>query len=1099
MATKYLVGIDVGSYSLGCAAIEVDDAGNPIQLLNTISFIHDSGIDPDSNKSATTRLAVSGIARRTRRLYRRRKRRTIKLEKFLCAQGWKTVPFEQYTDPYLPWTARVALVNGFIADSEQRGEYLSIALRHIANHRGWRNPYHSTSSLYSPGEPSDAFNEIREGLSKRIGHPIPCDATVGQLISFAQFGRDRLRGGGKKKDLKNPDHAKQAVISARLQQSDHAREINEICRVQKIDDGLRKKIIDLVFAAESPKGAQAGRVGKDPLQPTKYRALKASDNFQRYRVAALIGNLRIRQSDKTQRRLTAEERSLVFDHLINMPANKEPSWLDVAEILSVDRGRLRGTATITDDGERAGARPPVHETNRVIARCKVKPLTHWWTAADPDHRAEMLKALSYSAAPNFDSKPGAAVQAFFAGLEEDDHQKLDALHLPIGRAAYSEDTLSRLTAWMQSENMDLYEARRAEFGVSEDWTPPKPRIGEPVGNPAVDRVLKGLARWLEAAEAEWGAPESIVIEHVRDGFSSENVAREISRENDRRHKRNLKLYAEMQEKLNIDGAVRRSDLWRYQSLQRQNEQCAYCGSPITFSNCEMDHIVPRAGQGSTNVRENLVAVCHRCNLAKKNIPFAVWAQTCTIPGVSLREALERTKFWLPDPGQKKSDFNKFRSAVCERLKRTHSDEPLDSRSIESVAWMANEVRGRVAQHFRDSGTNVSVYRGALTAEARRASGIHKRLRFIDGPGKTRFDRRHHAVDAAIIAFTTPYVAQTLAERANKRQAAFINNAPHQWKEYTGADDAHRAAWNSWVPKVRKLALMLQQALDKDRIVVTSNLRLRLGNGRAHEDTIGALKTIRLGNEISATDIDRASSEALWCALTREPDFDPKNGLPANPDRRIRVHGSWFDADDNIKVFPVGAGCIKVRGGYAELSRFHHARIYKITGGKKPSYAMLRVYNVDLLDHRDEDLFSVEIKPQSISARQAEPKLRKALAEGTADYLGWLVVDDELVIDTSSFTTGHIGEFQTVFGPVSRWRLDGFYSESRLRLRPLLMSAEGIDPQMPDVVQKIVDRPGWLPSINVVFGTGQAKIIRRDSLGRVRLSSAAHLPVSWKVR
>ncbi|MBV7302777.1 type II CRISPR RNA-guided endonuclease Cas9 [Corynebacterium sp. TAE3-ERU2] len=1099
MSTKYVVGIDVGSYSLGCAAIEVDEAGNPLQLLNTVSFIHDSGVDPDSNKTANTRLAESGVARRTRRLYRRRKHRTIKLEKFLKAQNWTTRPFEEYSDPYFPWKARVALVNGFIADEAQRGEYLSVALRHIANHRGWRNPYHSTASLYSPGDASDAFNEIRENLSQKTGRPIPGDATVGQLISFAQFGHHRLRGGGKRKDKKNPDQAKQAVISARLQQSDHAREINEICRVQKIDDTLRKKIIDLVFAAESPKGAQQGRRGKDPLNPTQTRAAKASDSFQRYRVSALIGNLRIKESTGQTRRLTAEERALVFDHLINLPAKKDPSWLDVAAILSVDRGRLRGTATLTDDGERAGARPPVHDTNRVISRCRVKPLVHWWATADAAHRAEMVKALSNSEVINFDSKEGAAVQAFFAELDDDQHEKLDSLHLPIGRAAYSEDTLTRLTAQMQSENMDLYEARRAEFGVSEDWVPPKPRIGEPVGNPAVDRVLKGIARWIEAAEAEWGVPQSIVIEHVRDGFSSENVAREITRENDRRHKRNLQLFAEMQEKLNIDGAVRRSDLWRYQSLQRQNEQCAYCGAPITYSNSEMDHIVPRAGQGSTNVRENLVAVCHRCNLAKKNIPFAVWADKCPIPGVSLAEALERTKFWLPEPGQKKSDFNAFRSAVCERLKRTHADEPLDSRSIESVAWMANEVRGRVAQHFHEAGTSVRVYRGALTAEARKASGIHKRLRFIDGPGKSRLDRRHHAVDAAIIAFTTPYVAQTLAERANKRQAAFIENAPDQWKEYTGADDAHRAAWNSWVPKVRKLAHMLQAALDEDRIVVTSNLRLRLGNGRAHEDTIGALKKIRVGGEISATDIDRASSEALWCALTREPDFDPKEGLPANPNRRIRVHGSWFNADDEIEVFPVGAGCIKVRGGYAELSRFHHARIYKITSGKKPSYAMLRVYNVDLLRHRHEDLFAVEIKPQTISARQAEPKLRKALAEGNAEYLGWLVVDDELVIDTSSFTTGQIAGLQEAFGTVSRWRLDGFYGEGRLRLRPLLMSAEGIGSDAPKEARVIIEGRGWTPSVNTVFGKGQPTVIRRDSLGRVRLSSAAHLPVSWKVR
>lgn len=511
----------------------------------------------------------------------------------------------------------------------------------------------------------------------------------------------------------------------------------------------------------------------------------------------------------------------------------------------------------------------------------------------------------------------------------------------------------------------------------------------------------------------------------------------------------------------------------------------------------MDHIVPRAGEGSTNTRDNLVAACHRCNLAKKNIPFAVWAAQTNIPGVSVKEALDRTRHWSEDSGMTSKDFKKFRKNVCDRLKRTVVDEPLDARSMESVAWMANELRGRVAQRFQEENTVVNVYRGELTAEARRAAGISDKLRFIDGTGKSRLDRRHHAVDAAVVAFTQNYVAETLAIRSNKKREAQLLQATSQWKEFTGSDAEHRAAWNAWLPKMQKLAVLLQKTLDEDRIAVTSNLRLRLGNGRAHEDTIGELKTIRVGDAISVTDIDRASSEALWCALTREPDFDENNGLPENPDRRIRIHGTWYTAEDDIEVFPIGAGAIKVRGGYAELSRFHHARIYKIPGKKAPVYCMLRVYNADLAQYRHEDLFSVEIKPQTMSVRQAEPKLRKALAENTAEYLGWLVTDDELVIDTSKFNTGQIAEMQSEFGQVRRWRLDGFYSPSRLRLRPLQMSAEGLSSDASAGSKKIIDAPGWRPSVNKLLSGVNVTVIRRDALGRARLTSNAHLPVSWK--
>ncbi len=69
------VGIDVGDRSVGAAAVEYDDDGWPIRILSAVSHIHDGGMDPDTAKSPQSRLATTGVARRTRRLTRRRRRR----------------------------------------------------------------------------------------------------------------------------------------------------------------------------------------------------------------------------------------------------------------------------------------------------------------------------------------------------------------------------------------------------------------------------------------------------------------------------------------------------------------------------------------------------------------------------------------------------------------------------------------------------------------------------------------------------------------------------------------------------------------------------------------------------------------------------------------------------------------------------------------------------------------------------------------------------------------------------------------------------------------------------------------------------------------
>lgn len=1083
---NYRVGIDVGSYSIGMAAIAIDDDGKPTEILSAISLIHDSGVDPDSAKSAATRLATSGVARRTRRLYRRKRKRLAKLDKFISSQGWPLKEFEEYEDPFYPWRVRAELATTPITDKQELGEKLSIALRHIARHRGWRNPYSKVTALYTVTEPSDALVSIQEQCATELGRPIPPTTTVGQLIASMNLGKTRLRG-------------EDSLLAARPRQSDNANEIHAIAKVQGLSNELVKQIIDHVFAAESPKGSAAERVGKDPLQPTKKRALKASDAFQQYRIAALIGNLRIR-GGKGNRRLTAEETRLVFDYLRSLPAKQEPTWQLVAEQLKIDRGNLVGTAIMTDDGERAGARPPVHETNRLMESTKIKPLAAWWKSADADARAAMVKALSNAEVDDFDSQAGAQVQEFFFGISDEDQEKLDGLHLPIGRAAYSEDTLDRLTKRMIGEGMDLYEARQAEFKILNDWAPPAPEIGERVGNPAVDRVLKATARWLNAAERQWGAPKSVNIEHVRAAFMSESSARELDRDNQQRAKRNVKVVAEMQEKLGIEGRPSRADVWRFQSIQRQNGKCAYCGTQISYKNSEMDHIVPQAGEGSTNTRDNLVAVCRECNSSKSNIAFAVWAENTSRPGVSVQKAVERTRHWVTDSGLRKPEFDKFRKQVCDRLRRKATDEPIDARSLESVAWMANELRSRIAQKFKDGDTKVRVYKGALTAEARRASGIAGKLEFIDGKGKSRLDRRHHAVDAAVVAFTSNYVAETLALRSNMKFDQELRRKAPQWREFTGSDHVHQVEWTKWKYRMQALAELLNNALAQDRIVVMHNLRLRLGNGAAHEDTIGKLTRIKVGDAISTTDIDRASSEALWCALTRNPDFDPKIGLPENPNRTIRIHGTHLTASDEITVFPVTAASIPIRDGFAKLgSNYHHVRLFRVPNGKKYKYCLMQVYTVDLLKFRKEDLFTVELKPQTISVRTCEAPLRKALANGTAEYLGWLVSDDELFVNISSFDTPGIVKLREEYGPVNRWRLAGFNSNTQMVLRPLYLSKEGLKPDVDPEIKKIIDNRGWFVTVNKLFSTGHVTVVRRDALGRPRLYSAAHLPICWEVK
>lgn len=1091
-ALTYKIGIDVGTNSIGFAAVEVDAAEAPVRILNSIVFRHDAGIDPGGNKTATTRLAASGVARRTRRRIKYRAKQLVEFDHYLESLGWPLIDLGEIKDPRAPWRIRARLAEEPITDKAHLHEALSIAVRHMARHRGWRSPYSRVNSLCTAMEPSDKLKDLAQRVSDRIAQPLPFTLTPGQIITayIDEFETSKIRGP-------------EGILGGTLHQGDYANELRKIGDVQGLSDELVRDLITRIFDAKSPKGAAAKRVAKDALPGQHgYRAEKAHPAFQLYRMVAIIANLRIREGSH-ERALTTTEREAVLDFLLSTGRGALPMWDEVADQLGIERHLLRGTASEGPDGLPPSTKPPVDMTDRYIMLSKHKKLVAWWEAADAEHRAALINAMSNAGNLGAPTEADDDVADFLATFDDAELESLDKVTLPAGRAAYSVDSLERLTRRMLNEGCDVHEARKREFGVDDSWTPPAEAINARVGNPAVDRVLKQVGRWLAAAERTWGAPLAINIEHVRDAFGSEKASRDYQAGLARRNRANMKIVEEMHAQLGLSGHVHESDRVRYLALQRQSCKCLYCGTEISFFNSEMDHIVSREGVASRNTRDNLAAVCRSCNHQKSNIPFAVWAAGSPREEVSLDGALERVRGFLADPGMSQKDLREFQKMVSARLKAKKPDEEFDGRSIESVAWMANELRHRIEQHFRQQGDDVQVrvYRGALTAEARKASGFEGRVNLIGGKGKTRLDRRHHAMDALTIAMMTPGIAQTLALRMNIRQAQRFAGEAETWKGFTGTHPASTEAWNVWVDQMVQLSDMFNLMLQEDAVPIMQNIRLRFGSSAVHEDTMKPFpksSRFKVSDAMTVTDIDRASSPALWTALTRQPDYDPKTGLPENPNRQIRLHDRWLGPDDEILVFPTGAACLAVRGGYCEIGAgFHHARLYRIEG-KKPSYAMLRVYQADLARYQNDDLFSVELPPSTISVRTAVPKLRAALADGTAKYIDWIVVGDELVIDPTAFTTGQIGTLLSEYPSTTHWEVAGFFAVSTLRLRPLVLSAEGIPEESSEDVKKILHGPGWLPSPNALFTASPVRVIRRDALGRERSSSAKNLPGSFTV-
>lgn len=1111
----YKVGIDVGRNSVGFAAIEVDDHGIPIRILNSLVQVHDSGIDPEQAKGAITRLASSGVARRTRRLIQRRRKRLNHLDEHLSGLSWPIVNHENSDDPYLPWKVRAKLTQEKLKGEELK-ESLSIAVRHMARHRGWRSPYARVELLFTKRPPSDQLNALKEKVTSLSGVVFDDDATPAEVVATLGLNPDnRLRSApGKtygptsvKGGVSVAGLEKLGVLAGKLMQSDNAGELIKIGEVQGLNDDLIKNLIRWVFESESPVGKAGERAGTDLLPGQKgKRAPKAHPAFQKFQIVSVVANLKIAENG-VSRNLTTEEKRKAINLLMNDYAVDGITWNDVAEEIGVARNDLKGTATLSAEGERPSLAPPSNTTMRRIYESKCKPLINWWDKADDVERAALVTALSNADVLDEDDPGAESVQNFLASLDESTLEKLDAISLPAGRAAYSVDSLERLTKRMFDDSVNLHEARKIEFDVDDTWTPPAEPVGAPVGNPSVDRVLKIVNRWLMAVTEKWGSPVSVNIEHVRSGFASEASVREYERELKKRNERNRKIVEEMRENLGITSKIRSSNIARYIALRRQNSQCVYCGKCISYTNSEMDHIVPRKGEGSTNTRDNLVAVCEICNKSKSNIPFAVWASQSTRLGVSVNEAIERVQGWNDDDGLTRKQNCNFKEDVIARLKRTSEDEPIDGRSMESVAWMANELQNRINGYFKAMNENVKVrvFRGSITSEARKASGFERKVELIGGKGKTRFDRRHHAMDASVIALMSNYVAQTLVERDSIRKAEqYANTGIYTWKEYRGSDAAHRIVYAQWLNQMNDLIILFNAALRNDEIPVMQNVRLRLGNGTAHDAKIRKFdkKKKRVGDAWTREEIDRASTPQMWIALSRDPDFSQKEGLPENSERKIRIKQEWFESNDRVNILPTKIAAIPVRHGYAEVGNaIHHARLYKIKG-KKTAYGMVRVFAADLLKYQHDDLFNVPLGPETISMRNADPTVRDAVLSGEAEYLAWIVTGSEFVLnlDAPSFHKNAIGDALHDFPDIRSWIVKGFSAHNSITLKPSILSAEGLEQvEHSQGLDSILSGKGWRVTVRELMKAPSVQLVWRTTLGEPRYESRAGLPVTKTIK
>lgn len=1115
---RYVVGLDVGTYSLGVAAVEVEGTDQmPVRILHALSTILDAGVDPTGYTSRESRRAVSGSARRLRRLYRQRRKVYRAVDEYLSEHGYPLTPYEPGTDTD-PWLARTTLVEHQFTDEDTLRVAVSIAARHMVRHRGWRNPWQTTDRLHRPEESSADMIRAAEHVSESTGRSFTENVTFPQLVSAL---RAHDRGARIRGEYTDTDGTPKLGLLSRFRprQSDHARELRHIERVQGLDPEFITGLIDVVFAQKHPGRSGAERVGADPLFALSpdpevsgsssvhvtRRGLRMLPAFQQYRIAAQLTNARLVSGDgQYAGRLGADQVRRAFDLLCSWSSEKKPSWLDVAEHLDMEPGRLRAPAQKLDDGENTSGDPLIDTTHSRVMRSKNRALARWWEEADPEtRRATVLELLSGTTSYDPETNPEDSEIAqdaacdFHSGLDDSEADALDTVResLESGRAAYSEYTLRVLTEHMLATGDDLHDARRAVFGVPADWTPPASPLSETTGNPVVDRNLSAARRALDELERRYGPPERVTIEHAREGAMTAKRAKEVTARNTRKSKA-LDAFVAAQS-TESDGSADRNVRRKIIMVARQNSQCLYCGTTIDVGSCHIDHIVPRAGGGAKGSQSNLAACCAACNSSKGARSFRAWAVSA---GVDRAAVKERVKNWTPIlggayPGER-AELRGLTTQVTRRINQKVKDEAVDERATESFAWAATELARRLTHRYNARGqtTKVAVFNGRITALARstwlsgdsqdNAVTVQNTVDLYGSVdhngerrrGKNRLDRRHHAVDAVVISMMRQFPATVLAQRAAFRDDPHrgVSGESIPWQEFEGASPAQVAGFRTWQKRTLALVGLLADAVTSDQVPVARPQRTRLGSGPLHSETTLSFDQTapgrtgerrRVGDAWTPAQVSKIADHRAWVALTRVGGHDWRKGLAADPARCIRVGNKVLGPDDLVNVFGGDntGGCISVNDGWCELGdSWHHMRLYQYTSkGGKTTTVRERAYTTDLSrqlaftpgQSTPRDLTKVDLPRHSVSRRMGIGPSPGSLTyaahmQGQTTYIGSLFRDDEIIIpseimgDRTQSIPGHIQTLQEVLNePVTRWKVAGTQA-GQLLLRPAWLSDEG---------------------------------------------------------
>lgn len=748
-----ILGIDIGPNSIGWAFLQTD-GGMPKSLPATGVRVFEGGLaDMELDGKGKSRNVQRREARLRRRQTERRVRRRGKLARLLQRAG--LLPSGDVDTPEgrhsffsnldktmaPPYSLRARALDEGLSPHE-----LGRALYHLGQRRGFLS-----NRKTAPKKDEDA-GKVRAGIGELEKNIQEAGArTLGEHFAKLDPEVERIRG---------------RYTSRKMYQE----EFEKIWEAQKahhpklLTDDLKKEIKKAIFY-QRPLKSQKSLIGRCSLEKGKRRAPWALLSAQRFRYMQKLNDLLVVDTGTGEiRPLDSEERKTLIDAL---ETGGDITFAKARRLLKLPKG---SKFNLEEGGEK---RMPGNRTAAALAEV----FKERWKGFSEHERQALVEDLRSIVKEETLKKRG--IRRW--GLDDEDAEALSRINLEDSYCSFSTRAIEKLLPHLENGTLlqtaikNLYPEKRAGSGEPMDELPPLSSggLGE-LRNPIVERSLTELRKVVNLLIGRYGKPGMIRVELARE-------LRPSAKEREARWKRMRANERERQraaEKIAREVGIQNPKHWDIEKVRLAEEcnwRCPYTGDQISMRalvgdhpQFDVEHIIPFDRSLDDSFFNKTLCRAEENRKVKQNrTPCEAYSSDPE----RWEEILQRVRAFTGNGRQEKlRRFQMTGEEVEEFLDGFTSRQLNDTRY---AASLAKKYLGLLYGDLDDDGVDPSgkrrvqaVRSGHVTAHLRNGLGLNAVLG--GGPVKQRDDHRHHAVDAVVVALTTPRAVKDLSEAARNR-------------------------------------------------------------------------------------------------------------------------------------------------------------------------------------------------------------------------------------------------------------------------------------------------------------------------------------------